>query len=157
MRKTKISIKGTVILNNSGKPIECSINNLGNLLKPNFGGMLNATLINNRLFIMELQNEGFKVSKTFHYRNSKDKIAQSNDYIERCKQSLIRVLKDNYQCIPVNFNLYLKEEYDVDYCELPLEEMKADLNTNEIQKVIQDMATYKPTIQTQRKINVFFG
>lgn len=158
MRKTKVSIKGVItLLDDTGKTLECPIYSLGALLKPNFGGMLNGSLINNRMFLMELQSEGFKISKTFHYRNNKDKATQKKDFIERCKQSLIRVLKDNYQRIPVDFHLHLEEEYDVDYCELSLEEIKADLNTDEIQEVLKDIANYKPTTKTNRKMNVFFG
>lgn len=157
MRKLKVSIKGTVTLKDSEKTIECPIYSLGDLLKPNFNGMLNGSLINNQMFLMELQNAGLKLSKIFHYRNSTEKAAQKDEYISLGKTVLYSVLKDNYKCFPVDIQLFLEEDYDVDYCELSLEEIKADLSNDEIQEVLKDMANYKPTTKTQRKMDIFFG
>lgn len=157
MRKSKVSIKGIVSLMNDEQIIECPIHSLGDLLKPNFSGMLNGSLINNRMFLMELQSEGFKLSRTFHYKDTKDRKEQRIAYLEQGKQVLERVLKDNYGVVPADIQLSLHDDYDVDYCELPLEEIKADLNATEIQGVLKEMANYKPTTKTNRKINVFFG
>lgn len=158
MRKSKVSIKGIItLLNESGQIVECPMHSLGDLLKPNFGGMLNGSLINNRMFLMELQSEGLKLSKTFHYKDTKNRNEQRIAYLEQGKQVLERVLKDNYGVVPTEIQLSLHEDYDVDYCELSLEEIKADLTPAEILEVLQESKNYKPTTKTNRKMNVFFG
>ena len=158
MRKQKVELNGTLsFLDDSGMVNEIKIQNLGSYLKPSYGGLMDGSLVNDRLFIIELQGQGFKISHTFHYEKHSEMVQKRQKYINICKNVIVNTIKDNYQRVPVDMNLFLDELYDVDYCQLSLSEMEADLTPEEMQKVLAQSQHYQSTTRTQRKQSVFFG
>lgn len=156
MRKTKQEIKGDIQLIQEGLESSTNLKSLGHLIKPTYNGLINGTLVNDRMLIIEMQQAGIKLSKTFHYSNSKTKKDICNQFVFNCNKQIKEFLEKNY-IEKANCSLTLEEVYDEDYCVLPLSEATADLSQNEFQEVIKEMSNYAPTISPKRqKRNVLF-
>lgn len=151
MRKTKQELIGNISFQNHGKFYKTDLYHIGEILMLNYEGMLDASLINNRIFIIDMQQEGIKFHKIFHYRKHDDKIYSLNKYLNCCQDKIMLFLKNHYKLDNIECSLETKEVYDEDYCSLSIEEAKSDLTQEELVEVIEDLAHYQPTLQKKQK------
>lgn len=151
MRKTKQELTGIITFKNHGKPYKANLYHLGEILMPDYGGMLDASLINNRMLIINMQQEGIKFHKIFHYRKHSDKMCCLNKYLSSCQDKIVLFLKNCYQLDDIECSLETKEIYDEDYCSLSIVEAKNDLTQEELVEVIADLGHYQPTYQKKQK------
>lgn len=151
MRKVKIELQGYVSLTINNQLETVDIYKLGEHLMPGFAGMLDATLINNRMLIIEMQQSGIKFQETFHYKLLPEKKEKIAEYIKDCIQKISIFLEAKYDIDNVDYQLTSLEVFDDDYCVLPLDEAKADLTREELKGVMLELTNYQPTVRKSNK------
>lgn len=142
MRKCRYEIKGRLVLND----VEVALENLGQYfsdssMKTSHFHLLNGSDVSNRLFMIQLNGEGFCQSKSFYYHTDTERKQILQSYLKKMTEILSDYLSREYH---TSGKLILTTEVksDVDCSTLPIEMLKSELEPDELLSLMEEENDY---------------
>lgn len=158
MRKARYKLLGFYELNGKNVSIDELGRELNQSLSKSRFDLFKSNDVCNQIFMLDLNNSGFRNHFSFYYHTEKEKKNILTQYLKENIDNLKSFMLKNYR-LDNNFKLEYVKEYDVDCSCLSLEMLKNDLTEKDFKEVLKDIDSFPMTTVPEKLkgIDVYFG